>query len=47
MQQLKCQMTSDGITTLLVDFEKNYRPNHYLTKEIPKLTLNDLSKFAL
>ena len=44
MQQLKCQMTTDGITTLLIYFEKNYRPNHYLTKKISKLTLKDLSK---
>ena len=44
MQQLKCQMTSDGITTLLIYFEKNFRPNHYLTKKISNLTLEDLSK---
>ena len=44
MQQLKCQMTSDGVTTLLIEFVKNYRPNHYLTKKISKLTLDDLSK---
>ena len=44
MKQLKCQMTSDGITTLLLYFDKNYRPNHYLTKKISQITLNDLSK---
>ena len=43
-KQLKCQMTSDGITTLIPYFEKNQRPNLYLTKKISQLTLEDLSK---
>ena len=42
--QIKCQMTSDGITTLLPYFDKNYRPNHYLTKKISQITLQELSK---
>ena len=29
---------------LFPSFEKNYRPNHYLSKKISQLTLNDLSK---
>ena len=44
LQQLKCQMTSDGITTLLAYLGKNYRPNYYLSKKVPQLTLNDISK---
>ena len=43
-KQLKCQMTSDGITTLIPYFEENHRPNVYLSTKISKLTLNDLYK---
>ena len=34
INQLKCQMTVDGITTLIPYFEKNHRTNHYLSKKI-------------
>ena len=43
INQLKCQMTVDGITTLLPYFEKNHRTNHYLSKKISDLTLEDIS----
>ena len=44
INQLKCQMTVDGITTLLPYFEKNHRTNHYLSKKISDLTLEDISQ---
>jgi len=44
INQLKCQMTVDGITTLLPYFEKNHRTNHYLSKKISDLTLEEISK---
>ena len=44
MQHFKCQMTSDGISTILIYFDKNHRINHYLDKTISKLTLEDISK---
>lgn len=44
INQIKCQMTEDGITTILPYFETNHRSNHYLSKEISELTLEDLSK---
>ena len=44
LQQLKCQMTIDGITTLIPYFEINHRPNYFLSKKANKLTLEDLSK---
>ena len=44
INQIKCQMTEDGLTTILPYFEKNHRINHYLSKKIPELTVEDLSK---
>ena len=44
INQLKCQMTVDGITTLLPYFEKNHRTNHYLSKKISDLTLEEISQ---
>ena len=44
INQIKCQMTEDGLTTILPYFEKNHRSNHYLSKKISELTLEDLSK---
>ena len=44
MQQFKCQMTVDGITTILLYLDKNHRPNHYLKKKIADLDLDDVSK---
>ena len=47
LQQLKCQMTNDGITSFVPYFEKNQRPNHYLSKNTAQLTLEDLAKDEL
>ena len=44
MNQLKCQMTMDGITCLLPYLDKNYRPNVYLSKKIENLTMDDINK---
>ena len=44
MNQLKCQMTMDGITCLLPYLDKNLRPNVYLSKKISELTLEDINK---
>ena len=44
INQIKCQMTEDGLTTILPYFDKNHRENHYLSKKISELTLEDLSK---
>ena len=44
LQQFKCQMTIDGLTTILLYLDKNHRPNHYLTKKIADLDLDDVSK---
>ena len=44
MQQFKCQMTVDGITTILLYLDKNHRPNHCLKKKIADLDLDDVSK---
>ena len=44
MNQLKCQMTMDGISCLLPYFDKNLRPNFYLSKKISQLTLDDINK---
>ena len=44
INQIKCQMTEDGLTTILPYFDKNHRANHYLSKNISELTLEDLSK---
>ena len=44
INQIKCQMTEDGLTTILAYFDQNHRTNHYLSKQISELTLEDLSK---
>ena len=44
LNQLKCQMTMDGITCLLPYLDKNLRPNVYLSKKISELTLEDINK---
>ena len=44
LQQLKVQMTIDGITTLIPYFAKNERPNFYLSKKVSQLTPEDISK---
>ena len=44
MNQLKCQMNMDGISCLLPYFDKNLRPNFYLSKKISQLTLEDINK---
>ena len=44
MNQLKCQMTMDGITCLLPYMDKNYRPNVFLSKKIADLTMEDINK---
>ena len=44
LTQFKCQMTEDGITTILLYLDKNHRSNYYLSKKIADLTLDDLSK---
>ena len=44
MDQLKCQMTFDGISCLLPYLGRNYRPNVYLKKKIADLTMDDINK---
>ena len=44
MNQLKCQMTMDGISCLLPYLDKNLRPNIYLSKKISKITIEDINK---
>ena len=44
LNQLKCQMTMDGITCLLPYLDKNLRPNVYLSKKISELTLEYINK---
>ena len=44
MNQLKCQMTKEGISCLLPYLDQNYRPNVYLSKKIGNITLDDINK---
>ena len=44
INQLKCQMTLDGISCLLPYLGQNYRPNVYLNKKIANLTMDDINK---
>ena len=34
LTQFKCQMTEDGITTILLYLDKNHRSNYYLSKKL-------------
>ena len=47
MNQLKCQMTLDGITCILPYLDQNYRPNVYLSKRIANLTMDDINRDEL
>ena len=44
MNQLKCQMTMDGISCLLPYLDTNYRPNVYLSKRIANITMDDINR---